>query len=105
MNGSIEQPCCEFMSRLLNANLPCQFTILAEKVLEQPGLAADPKFATNDARVKNRKELIDVITSTLMKHDRDYWLERFTGLGWVLRLMNVLMTDAIHAQRPIRTHQ
>jgi len=60
-----------------------QFNILAEKVLENPSLAANPKFATNDARVKNRTELVRIITGALMKHDRDHWLQRFTGLGSV----------------------
>jgi len=58
-----------------------QFKLLVEKVLEDPALATDPKFATNDARVENRAELIHIITDVLMEHDREYWLERFTGLG------------------------
>ncbi|KJA17482.1 hypothetical protein HYPSUDRAFT_46442 [Hypholoma sublateritium FD-334 SS-4] len=58
-----------------------QFKLLAEKVLEEPALATDPKFATNDTRVENRTELIRTITDVLMKHDKEYWLERFTGLG------------------------
>jgi len=62
---------------------PLQFNILAEKVLEDPSLATDPKFATNDARVKNRMELVRIITNVLMKHDRSHWLQRFTGLGSV----------------------
>lgn len=58
-----------------------QFNILAEKVLSDPSLATNPKFATNDARVKNRTELVRIITGALMKHDRDHWLQRFKGLG------------------------
>lgn len=58
-----------------------QFNILAEKVLEDPSLATNPKFVTNDARVKNRTELVHTITNVLMKHDRSHWLQRFTGLG------------------------
>lgn len=46
-------------------------------------MATDPKFATNDTRVENRTELIRIITDVLMKHDKEYWLERFTGLGCV----------------------
>lgn len=60
-----------------------QFNTLAEKVLEDPSLATNPKFSTNGARVKNRTELVGIITGALMKHDRDHWLQRFTGLGSV----------------------
>ncbi|PPQ81281.1 hypothetical protein CVT25_015065 [Psilocybe cyanescens] len=58
-----------------------QFKTLAEKVLEDPSLATNPKFATNDARVENRTDLLDIITGVLVKHTKDYWLERFTGIG------------------------
>ena len=58
-----------------------QFKILAENILRDPGLAENPKFATNDARVKNRTELVRMITDVLMQNDREYWLEQFTGLG------------------------
>ena len=58
-----------------------QFKIFAEKVLEKPELVNDPKFSTNDARVANRTELVEIINEALMKHDREYWLERLTGLG------------------------
>ena len=58
-----------------------KFTILAEKVLEKPALTADPNFATNDARVANRVELVSIITDVLMQRDRSYWLERLTGMG------------------------
>ncbi|KAG5651046.1 hypothetical protein H0H81_010080 [Sphagnurus paluster] len=58
-----------------------QFKLLAEKILGNPGLSTDPKFATNDARVANREELVKIISDTLLKQDREHWLEQFTGLG------------------------
>ncbi|KAH9480538.1 Succinate--hydroxymethylglutarate CoA-transferase [Psilocybe cubensis] len=58
-----------------------QFKTLAEKILEDPSLATNPKFATNDARVANRAELLEIITGVLAKHTKDHWLQRFTGLG------------------------
>jgi succinate--hydroxymethylglutarate CoA-transferase len=61
----------------------CKFKILAEKVLNNSSLVEDPKFATNQARVENRTELIQIITDGLMQHSRDHWLKRFTGLGFV----------------------
>ena len=60
-----------------------QFKILAEKILNNPDLVSDPKFSTNPARVENREELVNIISDTLLQHDRDYWMERFSGLGWV----------------------
>ncbi|KAF9485865.1 CAIB/BAIF family enzyme [Pholiota conissans] len=66
---------------MIGAGNDKQFKLLAENVLEDPQLVIDPKFATNDARVQNRTELIRIITDVLMQHDREHWLERFTGLG------------------------
>jgi succinate--hydroxymethylglutarate CoA-transferase len=65
-----------------------QFKVFAEKVLEKPELANDPKFSTNDARVANRTELVEIINEALMQHEREHWLERLTGLGWVEAAMN-----------------
>jgi len=61
-----------------------QFGILAEKILNNPGLATDPKFSTNTTRVENREELVNIISDTLLQRDRDHWMERFAGLGWVI---------------------
>ncbi|PPR07106.1 hypothetical protein CVT24_010942 [Panaeolus cyanescens] len=58
-----------------------QFKALSEKVLNRPELVDDERFSTNEARVKNRTELVDIITNTLMERDREYWLKQFTGLG------------------------
>ena len=72
------QQCCQY-----GKQNPPQFNTLAEKVLGDPSLVTNPKFATNDARVKNRTELVHIITDALMKHDKDHWLQIFTGLGFV----------------------
>ncbi len=61
-----------------------QFKLLAEKVLEDPSLCSDPKFMSNEARVKNRMELVKIISDKLTQHYRDYLLKRLTGLGYVL---------------------
>lgn len=60
-----------------------QFRLLAEKILQNPGLADDPKFSTNGARVANREELIRIISDVLGQQSREHWLEQFTGLGYV----------------------
>ncbi|KAF9561352.1 Hpt, histidine phosphotransferase protein [Agrocybe pediades] len=75
-----------------------QFKTLAEKVFEDPSLATNPKFATNDARVENRAELLQIITDALMKHDKQYWLERFTGLGVPFGPINNIKQTFEHPQ-------
>lgn len=50
-------------------------------MLELPELATDPRFASNDARVQNRTELVRKITQRLMQHERGYWLDQFRGHG------------------------
>ncbi|KAF4617942.1 hypothetical protein D9613_006027 [Agrocybe pediades] len=75
-----------------------KFKTLAEKVLEDPSLATNPKFAMNDARVENRAELLQIITDALMKHDKQYWLERFTGLGVPFGPINNIKQTFEHPQ-------
>jgi crotonobetainyl-CoA:carnitine CoA-transferase CaiB-like acyl-CoA transferase len=45
-----------------------------------PELAADPRFATNDARVKNRAEAVAKVQEIIEKHPSQYWLEEFEKL-------------------------
>ena len=59
-----------------------QFRLLVT-ALQQPELVDDVRFSTNSARVANREALVDVISATLKRHGRDYWIERLTGLGFV----------------------
>ncbi|KAF8895278.1 Hpt, histidine phosphotransferase protein [Infundibulicybe gibba] len=75
-----------------------QFKILAERALDRPQLASDPRFATNDARVANRTELVEAIEAALMQHDRQYWLERFTGLGVPFGPINNIKQTFEHPQ-------
>lgn len=58
-----------------------QFRLLVDKVLQKPELSDEPKFASNAARVANRTELVQIISDVLKQHSREYWLERFKGLG------------------------
>lgn len=66
---------------MIGAGNEKQFALLAEKVLGKPELAVDARFASNGQRVKNRAELVQIITDTLMQQNRDHWLEKFQGLG------------------------
>ncbi|KAF8073636.1 CAIB/BAIF family enzyme [Lyophyllum atratum] len=75
-----------------------QFKLLAEKIVENPALATDPRFVTNDARVANREELIRIISDVLLKQDREHWLERFTGLGVPFGPINNIQQTFDHPQ-------
>jgi crotonobetainyl-CoA:carnitine CoA-transferase CaiB-like acyl-CoA transferase len=50
------------------------FRITCE-VLERPDLADDPRFATNAARVENRDELIDLMSTLFERHPLSHWLD------------------------------
>ncbi len=49
-------------------------------VLDLP-LADEPRFATNEARVRHRGELIPLLNERLQAERRDVWLERFREAG------------------------
>ncbi|CEL58506.1 CaiB/baiF CoA-transferase family protein C7orf10 homolog OS=Mus musculus PE=2 SV=2 [Rhizoctonia solani AG-1 IB] len=66
---------------MIGAGNEKQFALLADKVLGKPELATDAKFSSNGQRVKNRAELVRVITDILMQENRDHWLTKFQGLG------------------------
>jgi succinate---hydroxymethylglutarate CoA-transferase len=50
-----------------------QFEILCNAI-EKKKLIQDERFKTNSDRVKNRKELIDILQKKIIEHDTEYWL-------------------------------
>lgn len=60
---------------VVNAGNDRQFSQLC-MALGRPALAADPRFASNEARVENREELNKVIADALSHHGRDHWLRQ-----------------------------
>jgi formyl-CoA transferase len=50
------------------------------KLVERPELAADPRFATNSARVVNRETLIPLMQSYLIQRPAAEWEELLTAL-------------------------
>ncbi len=52
----------------------CEFAGVAE-------LASDEKFRTNDARVRNRKELIALLEPVVAEYPRQYWLDGLEALN------------------------
>jgi crotonobetainyl-CoA:carnitine CoA-transferase CaiB-like acyl-CoA transferase len=60
------------------------------RVLGLEGLAADPRFATNEARVSNREELVALLTSAFALDSRDTWLARLRAAGVPAAPVNTL---------------
>lgn len=50
------------------------------KAIERPDLAADPHFATQTLRQKNRDELTAIIDAELRRQPNSYWLGKLTGV-------------------------
>ncbi|MFD3569933.1 CaiB/BaiF CoA transferase family protein [Streptomyces sp. NPDC058667] len=57
-----------------------QFGALCER-LGLPGLAGDPRFATNTARVAHREELVAALAGPLGARTADSWFEELTAAG------------------------
>jgi crotonobetainyl-CoA:carnitine CoA-transferase CaiB-like acyl-CoA transferase len=57
-----------------------QFARLCEAI-GSPGLAADPRFATNAARVAHRTELVPLLEAGLGGASAEVWQDKLTGLG------------------------
>ncbi|PVF98487.1 CoA-transferase family III [Serendipita vermifera] len=66
---------------MIGAGNDAQFKIFCDRVLGRSYLAADPRYQTNTMRVKHRKELVEEITTIMKGQNRDYWIQRLTGLG------------------------
>jgi formyl-CoA transferase len=47
----------------------------------QPGLATDPRFATNPMRVQNRDVLVPLLASMVRERRRDEWIELLESVG------------------------
>ncbi|MEE4190853.1 MAG: CaiB/BaiF CoA-transferase family protein [Halieaceae bacterium] len=49
--------------------------------LELPELADDPRFASNEARVENREQLVPLLEAKMRERKRDDWLARLEAAG------------------------
>ncbi|MCH2550168.1 MAG: CoA transferase [Alphaproteobacteria bacterium] len=76
----------------------CDFT--GEKDLPN-----NPNFATNDARVNNRNEVVDKIQSIIKKHPTDYWLVELEkmkiGCGPINNLEQTFSDPHVQARKMI----
>jgi crotonobetainyl-CoA:carnitine CoA-transferase CaiB-like acyl-CoA transferase len=67
-------------------------------VLGLPELPADPRFATNPARVEHRAELVPLIAERLRQEPSAVWQERLTAAGVPVTPVNDLAQVAAHEQ-------
>jgi len=49
--------------------------------LDLPGLAADPRFATNADRMRNTAQLAHTLEARLITGDTDFWVDRLVAAG------------------------
>jgi len=61
---------------LLAVGTDRQFGVFCERVIGRPELGADPRFATNAARVVNRDALVPILEEIFEKEPRATWLAR-----------------------------
>ena len=71
---------------------------LLSKVLQRPEWASDAKYATNSARVANRKELIENVSEILKSKTTDEWLEALKGKGLPFAPINNIQRTFEHKQ-------
>jgi formyl-CoA transferase len=67
------------------------------ELLGRAELAADPRFSTRAARVRNRTELRAALEAELCRHGAAYWLERLEAAG--IPAAPILTYDRVYADR------
>jgi crotonobetainyl-CoA:carnitine CoA-transferase CaiB-like acyl-CoA transferase len=65
-------------------------------------LRADPRFATNAERTKNRGDLIPVLGELFSSHGADYWLEKLKDTGIPNGPINAIADTLAHPQHRAR---
>ena len=80
--------------------------VFCQKVIEKPDLLEDPRFATVEARRKNRDILEDLIEKIFLERNHHEWLRRLKAAelphGEVRGIGQVLSHPQIIARRMIR---
>ncbi|EJD50918.1 CAIB/BAIF family enzyme [Auricularia subglabra TFB-10046 SS5] len=79
-----------------------QFATFAEHIMGDASLGLDPRFSTNAARVANRATLVKMIEDRMREHGRDYWLDKFRGLGIPYGPINNIKQTFEHPQAVAR---
>jgi len=73
--------CADGRDVLLSVQNDREWAVLCEKILEDPSLAGDPRFATNVDRVANVREVETLIAAVLSHLDREVAVERLNKAG------------------------
>jgi crotonobetainyl-CoA:carnitine CoA-transferase CaiB-like acyl-CoA transferase len=84
-----------------------QFAALCDRVLELEGVATDPRFSTNSARVLNRVALLAVLEPAFHARTSAHWLERLKAVqvpcGQVRSVGQALTAPEAEARDMVRT--
>jgi crotonobetainyl-CoA:carnitine CoA-transferase CaiB-like acyl-CoA transferase len=69
-------------------------------LIEHPEWAADPRFATNPARVRNREELVDLLGAVFVRRPAAEWVEQALARGIPAGSLNTVsqILDDPHVQ-------
>jgi len=70
--------------------------------LQQPDLKSDPRFLTNQDRVKNRADLIEALNGVFKIKNADDWLDQIQGAGLPCGPINTVPEVFQHPQREER---
>ena len=79
------------------ANSEGQYQILCRKV-ERPELIEDERFKTNALRIKNRKEIDEILAKIFITKTSDEWLKVFDGSGLAHGPVNTIQRAFEHPQ-------
>ncbi|UZO26570.1 uncharacterized protein OCT59_018785 [Rhizophagus irregularis] len=82
---------------IIGAGNDGQFKILCNAI-EERTLLQDERFKTNSNRVKNRKELIDLLQKKFIEKDTEYWLSVFSDKGIPFAPINNIKKTFEHPQ-------
>jgi itaconate CoA-transferase len=78
-----------------------EWRVLAEKVLGEPGLGKDPKFATNPKRVENRADTDAQVTASFACHDVEALIDKLESAEIAFARVNdwELLSKHAHLRR------
>ena len=95
------------MPSLLGCGNDAQFSDLCA-LIGLPDLAADPRYASNEDRVRNRSELVSVLTRRLSEKTNSEWNRVFEGArfpyGAVNSLKEVFQDPQVMLELPIKAN-
>lgn len=84
-----------------------QFTALCDRVLGLEGVATDPRFATDSARVRNREALLAILEPAFHSGDSAHWIEQMKAVqvpcGQVRSVGQALTSPEAVARDMVRT--